>query len=408
MQSNVLILTYWSYDDSLVQAYTLPYVRLIKKILPSNTRIILLTLEQGDRKSIDEQMPRIESSLRSEGIEWMCGRYRRFGFQALIGWIRMTVRLFFAIRSNQVKCIHCWGTPAGAIGLVLSRLTGTKLVIDSYEPHAEAMVENGTWRRSSFAFRVLFLFEKLQTRGADHLVAANAGMKKYVLEKFATDLKHIHVKPACVDLDLFSQQGMKPVERLQELGLTDKIVCVYAGKFGGIYLEKEVFDFFLEAHHFWGDRFRVLLLSGHSLEEINKYCALSGLDPSIIRLRFVPHREVPEYLGLADFALTPVKPVPTKRYCTPIKDGEYWATGLPVVITANISEDSEIIEANQIGAVLERLDSVSYVTAVKRIDELLSMPRDATALKIRAVARKHRSFEIAERIYRQIYGTEVA
>ena len=45
---------------------------------------------------------------------------------------------------------------------------------------------------------------------------------------------------------------------------------------------------------------------------------------------------------------TPVKPVPTKRYCTPVKDGEYWALGLPVIITEGISDDSGIIRENGI------------------------------------------------------------
>jgi len=48
---NVLILTYWSYHDALIQTYTLPYVRIIKKYLPAKSKIFLVTLEQ--KKLVD-------------------------------------------------------------------------------------------------------------------------------------------------------------------------------------------------------------------------------------------------------------------------------------------------------------------------------------------------------------------
>ena len=124
----------------------------------------------------------------------------------------------------------------------------------------------------------------------------------------------------------------------------------------------------------------------------------------MIVTRFVPHQEVPRYLGLADFALTPVKPVPTKRYCTPIKDGEYWAMGLPVVIPANISDDSDIIEREGIGAVLKRLDAESYRAALDIMESLLAMPKDQLRKKIRDVAIRYRSYAIAEEVYRLVYN----
>jgi hypothetical protein len=72
--------------------------------------------------------------------------------------------------------------------------------------------------------------------------------------------------------------------------------------------------------------------------------------------RFAPHQQVAGILNAADFAICPVKPIPSKRYCSPIKNREYWATGLPVVITNHISTDSELIALKNVGAVWKRLD----------------------------------------------------
>ena len=79
---------------------------------------------------------------------------------------------------------------------------------------------------------------------------------------------------------------------------------------------------------------------------------------------FVPHAEVPNYMGLGDFGIIPFVPVPSKRYGSPIKTGEYMAMGLPTVITKDISDDSDLIEKYQIGTVLKELTSQEYKKAV--------------------------------------------
>jgi glycosyltransferase involved in cell wall biosynthesis len=117
---------------------------------------------------------------------------------------------------------------------------------------------------------------------------------------------------------------------------------------------------------------------------------------------YVKHHEIAQYIGLADFAITPVKPVPSKRFCSPIKNGEYWAMGLPVVISNNISDDSEIIETNNIGVVLRAFSQEEYQNAVLKIDNLRSQP--GLRNKIIKIARQYRGFEIAEKVYKEVYA----
>lgn len=393
-EGNILILTYWSFSDALIQTYTLPYVRMIRKVLPANKRIFLLTLEREPGVTINN-LP--------EGINWIPVSYNPFGWKASIEWVINGAKLCRLILKANISFIHCWGTPAGAIGFVLSRLTGRILILDSYEPHAESMVENGTWLKTDIAYRLLFWLEKKQSQNAVCFISATDGMRHYAKEKYGVEPKNFFVKPAGVNLDLFHPREIKRPEIMASLGLvhTD-VVCVYAGKFGGIYLDQEVFDFFSVAQLFWRDRFKFVLLTNTPADEIRSLCKNSGIDPQKVIQRFVPHHEIPAYMGVADFAITPVKPVPSKRFCTPIKNGEYWALGLPVVIPANISDDAAIIESNDIGAVLYELNAGAYLNAVMRIDNLLQRPDLKTA--IRGVAIQYRSFANAERIYNEIYS----
>jgi glycosyltransferase involved in cell wall biosynthesis len=122
----------------------------------------------------------------------------------------------------------------------------------------------------------------------------------------------------------------------------------------------------------------------------------------IVIQKFLPHNQVARYLALGDFAINPVKPVPTKKYCTSIKDGEYWATGLPVIITKDISDDSNIIASEDIGYVLQQLDREEYKRAIRKIDSLIQS--ETTHVRIREIAVRYRNFDIAEKIYRRIYS----
>jgi glycosyltransferase involved in cell wall biosynthesis len=400
---NVLVITYWSFDDALIQTYTLPYVRIIAAHIPAGSTIHLITLEKDHSIVHDKRGSAIRAAL-PPGIVWAPLRYHRFGIRAVASWLLNIFRLTRYISKQKILVIHAWATPAGAVGYLLSRITGKPLVIDSYEPHAEAMVENGTWQRTSAAFRILFWLERKQSQHASWLISATEGMKGYARTRYGVTKAHFLVKPACVDLSLFSEKNVKNAELIASFGLHDKLVIGYAGKFGGIYLELEVFDLLKHAHDHWGDRLRILLLTSHSVAEIDGYCRKAGLNPNIVITRFVPHAQIADYIGLADIALTPVKPVPTKRFCTPIKDGEYWALGLLVVISHDISDDSDIILDNDAGVVIDKYETGEFIAAFEKIDRLLREPETQRRERIRSIAQRYRNFSVAHQVYSIVYG----
>lgn len=395
--NNILIITYWNYEDALIQTYTLPYVKIIQKYLPKDSKIYLVTLEKQKKNDKPFNLP--------IGIFHIPLNYYPFGIKAAFEWYLNYRKLKKIIKKEKISTIHAWCTPAGAIAYFLSKKTNTELIVDSFEPHAEAMVENGSWKRKSMAFKLLFRLEKKQTFHAKFLIAASYGMENYAEKKYGFTGKNMFFKPACTDLDLFNITKRKNASLLKKLNLEDKIVCVYAGKFGGIYLEEEIFDFILSASNYFGEKFRFLLLSNYSIEKRKKIEHIRQINENTIVQLFIPHEQMPEYLGLADFAITPVKPVPTKLYCSPIKNGEYWAMGLPVIITKNISQDSKIIKTDNIGFVLENYSESDFLQSFKKIKALLDEKPQTQKRLINAV-NQYRSFSIAENIYRSIYSSK--
>jgi glycosyltransferase involved in cell wall biosynthesis len=369
----------------LIQNYTLPYVKIIRSVIEKNQQIIFVTSEQ-----------------KKIALKLIAQPYYKMGIWKILNIIYQLVKLILVIKQKKISTIHCFCTPAGSIGYLLSKITGARLIIDSYEPHAESMMENGTWSKNSLRYNLLLWFEKLQSRRAACFIATTASMKEYAKIKYDVEQTNFYVKAACVDLEKFYLRDKDEI-LMHELGLTGKLVCVYAGKLGGIYLNSEVFEFIKECYRYWGDNFRFLILTNATHEEVQKELMCVGLPKTIVIQKEIKHQDVPRYLSMGDFAINPVKPVPTKKYCTSLKDGEYWATGLPIVIPKNISDDSEIIRNSGYGYELQKLNIQEYQRAIFAIDKLIGGNIMELRMKIRKIAEKYRSFHIAKKIYTEIY-----
>lgn len=389
----ILAITSWAYAEGLIQSAVLPYVPIILSHLPEGSTFAVITQEK-------KETGKLTSSVVDEVIPL---RHHNFGWRAMLANLKVIATGIRYVRKHKVSYIHAWCTPAGMNAYFIAKLTGARLVLDSFEPHADPMVEGGAWTESGMAYRILKRYERLQLKQS---YAAICNVESFIADskaRYNTAARRYFVKPACVDLERFNPETATAPQDLEQ-SLAGKVVCIYAGKFGGLYLERETFDFLKTAEDKWGDRFRLLLLSGHTREEIAEYCRQSGFDENKIVHRFVPYAEVANYMKLADFAICPMKPLPSRRYATPVKDGEYWAMGLPVVITKGISDDSDIIAENNAGYVLQDLNRQEYTRAVDTIETLLGEEPRSLKNRIRNLAVKYRSFRIAEAVYSEIYG----
>ncbi len=405
--SNILVLTSWSYKEGLIQSYTLPYLRMISEHLAEDERLFLVTFEKENLQISPKEETDARASLIADKIDWVKYNYSRPSVGSVFntyGFIKGFLQL---IKRENISLIHSFCPPISSLGYIISILTRKKLILDSFEPHADAMVENGTWKAKDLRHRTLSFFEKRQIRRASKVIATATGMMDYAQKQYGYKIPtdDFFVKPACVNLDQFSLFSLEQKQNIKkELGFDGKVVAVYAGKLGGIYHDKEVFDFIKEAYDYWQGNFVFLMLTSTDRSQIDSLAIEADLNPEVVVSKFVSHSEIQKYLSVGDFALTPVKSVPTKKLCTPIKDGEYWALGLPVVITPNISDDSDIIESNDIGAIINSLDSEGYRSAIKKIDTLLHQDREELQQKIRNIAIQYRSLDIAKNIYKEIYS----
>jgi glycosyltransferase involved in cell wall biosynthesis len=403
MNKKILVITYWSFKDALIQTYTLPYVKIIAST--SKKKVYIICLEQKQIATTIAERIQINKALEKENIEVLFFEYNPFGIKQIFIMGGRLVKLIYLIFKNKIEYIHTWCTPGGAIGYLLSILTGRELILDSYEPHAELMIETGTWLSTGIAFKLLFKLEELQTKRASKVIAVVSKMKEYSLKKYNYNINdsNFFVKPSCIDLEIFFARK-KNEQLLNDLQIDNKIIGIYAGKLGGIYLDDEFFDFIKQCYIHWGENFVMLMLTNASIQLVQSQLKRIDVPANCVIQKFVYHEQIPDYIALGDFAVNFMKPVPSRRYSTPIKDGEYWAMGLPVVITSGISDDSDIIQENNAGYVLKNLTTDEYKYAIQKIDSLLKEDTGHVKKRITGLAHKYRNFEIARKVYQSIYN----
>ncbi|MBK9421150.1 MAG: hypothetical protein IPN44_08855 [Flavobacteriales bacterium] len=107
---NILVITYWSLADGLVQAYVLPYLKIILEVLPAGSKVHLVTLESSPMTGT-VQLP--------DHVIHHSFPYRPLGVGA--GWMiaKLMFRLVPLVVSARIETIHAWCTPAGMIGHLL-------------------------------------------------------------------------------------------------------------------------------------------------------------------------------------------------------------------------------------------------------------------------------------------------
>jgi glycosyltransferase involved in cell wall biosynthesis len=97
-------------------------------------------------------------------------------------------------------------------------------------------------------------------------------------------------------------------------------------------------------------------------------------------------RDMPSLLSAADVGLSFILPAPSKRACSPVKNGEYLACGLPLVSTSGIGDYSDLVARMRVGVTVASVETLELENAARNLEVLLAEPGLMT--RCRRVARE--------------------
>jgi glycosyltransferase involved in cell wall biosynthesis len=310
-------------------------------------------------------------------------------FDALTAWARAVG----AELRERTEIVHARTFVAGVMGLVLAPLLRAKLVYHNEGFYPDEQVDGGVWMKGSAIHRLACLIERLLYSRADGIVVLSERAKVQVerLPAVRRRVTPVIVVPSCVDLEEF------PVFERQRWCPGRTLRLVYVGSVGNRYMFDRVAEFAAAAYGRLG-KVTLRVLTRTPRNTIEDIVRRSGLPSELMSVECVPHARMAEELAQRDAGLFLFTQGLSEHGCSPTKVGEYWASGLPVVITPNVSDTEDVIRRERVGVILQDFSAEAYDRA---LDELLALLDDPDlARRCRAAAERHYALEPAcERLH---------
>lgn len=401
---NVLYIAYWGALEPLGQSLIIPAVI---KLAEMGAHITLVTFEKPHDLADKVELKRVQSLFKAADIRWHPLKYHKnprnpaTAFDIAHGIARGLLHRL----GKNFDIVHARTYTGGLIGLLLAPLIGAKFVYHNEGFYPDERVDGGVWAYNSRSYKISKWLENRMYARADAIIAlSNRAIE--IIEKIPEVRQRrtpVIFVPSCVDLEHFKFPQSKLGKHNGE------IKFVYIGSVGNSYNFDDV-GRFLAAVNKEKANVHLQIFSKASPELIKTMLQEGGLPESAWSLRPLPYSEMPSQLAHYDVGLFFLKDGIGSPGCSPTKVGEYWAMGLPVITTPNVSDTDIIVRREKIGVVVEKQTTEAYLSAFQEIQELLK--DSGTAQRCRAAAEKYYALLPAcERqiaLYRQLLGTQNA
>jgi glycosyltransferase involved in cell wall biosynthesis len=389
----ILFISYWSFREPLNAAAVFPYLRLLSEREDVES-IHFVTMETSRDKlpSVRLEIAKVEHYAILPKWTWS------YALSKMNMHFRTVMHLRKIVASKKIDLIFAKSSMAGALAHAVHVLTGLPYIVESFEPHSEYMHECGMWDKKDIRYRYSLFMEQRQLRHAMNIITVTHNHRDDLLAA-GEDPDRIKVIPSTTDVDHFAfhPADREQIRRKFNIG-NDSCVGIYVGKFGGLYYDKEAFRIFRKAYDHFND-LHLLILSPMDRAVIRASALEEGIPEDRFHVTVSPHAEVARYLSAADFAFSTIKPSSTNKYQSPVKNGEYWANGLPILMTDGIGDEYKLMRKGKGGSVFQP-DFSDLDEAFAQLRAIVEQPNHRA--EIHELAIRYKSIDIARKVYDEI------
>ena len=389
---NILFIGYWAFHDGLTSSTILPNLRILAAF-EEVQKVIFTSIERDTSVTrFKMDVDKVEHIPLYSSISTITLLNKFYDFTVF------PKKLVKLCEEHQIDVLICRGAPAGALGYLVWKKTQIPFIVESFEPHADYMLESGVWKKWDPRFLLERYWEKKQKKYAKALLSVSMNYKYKLIKEGVSETK-IEVVPCTVNLDkfAFNEADRSDIRKRYDIA-PEATVGVYVGKFGGIYLDIEAFQIFENTLSEFAKPV-LILLTPEPEKSIHHKAEKAGFNKNIrIIVAMVKHDEIPKFLSASDLAFATIRPAPSRQFCSAIKVGEYYANGLPVIITQGVGDDSDIILNEKLGVIVDK----SLQVKLSLLRYVLEVNSDRKENRMVKAARIHRSVSILEDVYRTL------
>lgn len=398
-RKRVLYLVYWGAMEPLGRSLVIPAVLGLAR---GGAELTLISFEKATDLQNVVEIKKTKAMFERAGVRWHPLRYHRTpkwpataldAFIALVHALRLRMREGFDI-------VHARTFVAGPVGYLIAHLMGARFVYHNEGFYPDEQVDAGVWKEGSFVHRLAGRIEGYLYDHADAVIVLSERARKVVKSRPRVEAARtsVIVVPSAVDLEIF-QPTTSPRTRREALRL------VYLGSVGHRYRLDDAGRFVSALRRLApGTTLTVISYANRALVE--SMLDSSGLARDAWTLKELPHRAVPAELRLHDAGLL-FWPVGLSEHgCSPTKVGEYWASGLPVVTSPNISDTDAIVRRDRVGVVVDPAREGSFEDGA--LELLLILADKDLAHRCRSAAVRVYSLEDSCRRQEHLYSSLVS
>ncbi|MBC6988303.1 glycosyltransferase [Hymenobacter sp. BT491] len=372
---HVLFISYDGMTDPLGQSQVLPYLTNLAK---RGYRITLLSTEKPER--FEQHRATIEAIVQKAGITWEYIFFRRKppGLAKFFDLRELKQKALSIHRRTPLDMTHCRSYVSAAVGLMLKRKFGIKMLFDMRGFWVDERVDGGIWNLRNPVFRYAYRQYKQKEASyiaaADGIISLTENGKQEIQTWPAYKGAPITVIPCSTDFDLFPL--IDRAQRAQgkaELGIPNNdLVISYLGSVGGWYLLDDMLrQFWVIKQQF--PTARMLFITQDSKEEILAAARkLEGLREEDFLVRAATRQQVPKLLAASDINLFFIKQSYSKKASSPTKLGEILAMGIPVICNAGVGDVESIIRDTDGGIAIPELTEAWLQKAAAQVPQLLA------------------------------------
>jgi glycosyltransferase involved in cell wall biosynthesis len=213
------------------------------------------------------------------------------------------------------------------------------------------------------------------------------------------------VIPCCPDIDAFTHWAPRREAARTALGLTNKFVVCYLGSLAWYQMPELSLRVFRLIRQLREDaHFLAITTQSARMEQIVRE---NGIAETDFTIRSFTQSEVPRWLVAADLGLMLRKQDAVNRAASPVKFGEYLAAGVPVVISQDVGDSSDLVKTNQLGCVVDiDTDESQLLSNLQECLRLTKWNSDDVRLRCRETAARSMSWPALNAGRREFYASQ--
>ncbi len=277
------------------------------------------------------------------------------------------------VRTKRPPSIYAHNLDCALVGALLCGLFRLPLKIDFHGDEVEENITLNGWKRGGLRERFWRGMMRYVIGRAHLVVCVSEAHREYLRTEYGLSTSTV-VVPCCVN-SRSEESESRSTALAAHVGLSDKKgIWLF---FSGSPIEWQLFDrmgqFFASFSRARPDcNFLLLISDRSSIPRIQK--TFSRLDVKGVHIESVTHNQVHNIASKADVALLFREDVPLNNVASPTKFAEYLQAGLPVLLTPNIGDYSDLVPRERLGVIvdLNRVSDSNYVSSV--VDEVLGDP----------------------------------